>query len=189
MSGEKIVAMLKANPVGVACGAVSLALAVGIFLRSDRVPAREAALDQKASQGERIDANLKNGVQLREQLAAISVSRAQIESRMVHPDELAQNLQFFYKLEAETGTKLVDLGQNSLGTNKSFARGKNYIYVGYRLSVRGDYARLMDFLRRLESNQRFCRVLTATLGVTGATDKDRAGEMTINLGLELLGLP
>jgi hypothetical protein len=189
MTGEQITSALKANPISVACGALSLTLAVGIFLRSDRVPDGEALLDQKASQGERIDANLKNGVQLPEQFAAISNARQQIESRLIHPDEIAKNLQFFYKLEAETGTKLVDLRQNSTGPNRGGAKSKNYVPVGYAVSVRGDYVRLLDFLRRLESNQRFCRVMSATVGVTGSTDKDRGNELTISLGLELLGMP
>ena len=188
MTGEQITSTLKANPIGVACGALSLALAVGIFLRSDRVPDREAQLDQKVSQGERIDANLKNGVQLNEQFAAISNARQQIESRLIRSDEIAKNLQFFYKLEEDTGTKLLDLRQNVGAGSRVAPKSRTYVPVGYSVAVRGDYIRLLDFLRRLESNQRFCRVMSATIGVTGATDKDRGNELTINLGLELLGI-
>jgi hypothetical protein len=188
MAAEPIVATLKANPISVACGALALTLAVGIYLRSSRVPEGEALLDKKATLGERIDANLKNGVQLADQFAAISASRKEIETRLVHPDELAKNLQFFYKLEAETGTKLVDLRQNPAPpAAKGAAKGKTfYKGVGYTLSVRGDYTRILDFLRRLESGQRFCRVLSASVGI-GGSDKDRGNELTINLSLELLG--
>ena len=191
MAAEQLVATLKANPISVACGALALALGVGIYFRSDRVPDSEELLDQKASLGERIDANLKNGVQLAEQFAAIAAARHEIESRMIHPDELAKNLQFFYKLEADTGTKLIDLRQvNVVPPGKPGSKPKTfYIGVGYAVTVRGDYVRLLDFLRRLESGQRFCRVLTATVGVAGSTDKDRANELTLNLTLELLGLP
>ncbi len=191
MAAEPVIATLKANPISVACGALALTLAVGIYLRSSRVPESEALLEQKVTQGERIDANLKNGVQLADQFAAISAARKEIESRLIHPDELAKNLQFFYKLEADTGTKLVDLRQNVLAPGKAGAKGKTaYMGFGYGLAVRGDYARLLDFLRRLESGQRFCRVMSVTMmGVSNGVEGSRGNELTLNLGLELLGQP
>jgi hypothetical protein len=190
MTGEDLTSFLKANPISVACGALALTLAAGIYFRGDRVPELESLLDQKATQGERIDANLKNGVQLADQLAAINAARLQIESRLIRPDEIAKNLQFFYKLEAETGTKLIDLRQNVLPQNKPGSKGKGYyLPVGYAVSVRGDYIHLLDFLRRLESGQRFCRVQTTTVGLTGSTDRDRGNDLTVTLGLDLLGQP
>lgn len=188
MAAEQLVASLKANPISVACGALALTLAVGIYLRSGRVPEGEALLDQKATLGERIDANLKNGVQLADQYAAISASRKEIENRLIRSDEIAKNLQFFYKLEAETGVKLVDLRQSTSGA-KAPKTGTFYRGVAYTVSVRGDFVRILDFLRRLESGQRFCRINTATVGVSGDSDRDRGNELTINLNLELLGLP
>ena len=191
MAAEPLVATLKANPISVACGALALTLAVGIYLRSGRLPESEALLDQKVSLGERIDANLKNGVQLADQYAGIVAARKEIEARLIHPDELAKNLQFFYKLEADTGTKLIDLRQNMSSSGKASAKGKSaYFGVGYAVAVRGDYVRLLDLLRRLESGQRFCRIQTASLvGTGGNGDGPRSNEATLNLSLELLGQP
>jgi hypothetical protein len=189
MNGEQIVGFLKSNPISVACGALVLTLGAGLYLRSDKVPDAEKQLDAKASQGERIDANLKNGVGLHDQFTAISAARQQIESRLVHPDALANNLRFFYQLEAETGTKLIDLGQNVVPPAKPGAKSKNsYMFVGYRVSVRGDYVRLLDFLRRLESGQRFCRIVTASMVTAGTSDKERGNDLTLTMGLELLGV-
>lgn len=186
MAAESLVATLKANPISVACGALALTLGVGIYLRSGDVPEKEALLEQKVSLGERIDANLKNGVQLAEQFAAISASRKEIEARLVRSEELAKNLQFFYKLEADTGAKLVDLRQNPPAPG---AKAKSfYKSVAYVVAVRGDYVRILDFLRRLESRQRFCRIMTASV-IGSSTDKDRGNELTINISLELLGQP
>ena len=190
MDTEQLVTSLKANPISVACGALALALAVGIYFRSDHVPDSEALLEQKASFGERLDANLKNGVQLADQLAAITAARKEVEARLIRPDELAKNLQFFYKLEADTGTKLIDSRQAQVTSGKPGAKAKTtYAGVGFAVSVRGDYVRLLDFLRRLESGQRFCRVLTATVTNIGGSDKERGNELTLTLSLELLGQP
>jgi hypothetical protein len=191
MAADQIIASLKANPISVACGALSVALALGIYFRSDMVPESEALLDQRASLGERINANILNGAELADQFGSIAVYRQQIEARLIRPDELAKNLQFFYKLEADTGTKLVDLRQNLLPAGRPAAGGSRspYIGIGYAVAVRGDYGRLLDFLRRLESGQRFCRIISANVGLSGSTDKDRGNELTLNLGLELLGQP
>jgi hypothetical protein len=191
MAGDQIISSLKANPVSVVCGALSLALALGIYFRNDKVPESEALLDQKASLGERINANILNGAELADQFASIAASRQQIEARLIRPDERAKNLQFFYKLEADTGTKLVDLRQNQQTGGKSAAGGSQapYVAVSYAVAVRGDYAHLLDLLRRLESGQRFCRVMSANVGLSGSTEKDRGNELTLNLGLELLGQP
>ncbi len=188
MTNEQLVAFLKAEPISVGCAALSLLLGLGIYFRGDLVPEAEELLDQTATLGERLDANLKNGVQLPEQLAAITAARQQIEARLVHPDELAKNLQFFYKLEAATNTKLVDISQNQNTPGRSGPK-MTYLPVGYSVAVRGDYTHILEFLRRLESGQRFCRVNTVNVGILGGSDKGRASELTINLGLELLGQP
>ncbi len=192
MTNQQLMAFIKAQPIGFGCGALVVVLGLGIYFRGDMIPDAENLLDQKATLGERLDANLKNGVQLPDQLAAISAAREQMESRLVHPDELAKNQQYFYKLEADTGIKLVDLRQIQPPAQRPGAKtGPKLFYlpVGYSVAVRGNYAHLLDFLRRLETGSRYCRVMSATVNLAGPTDKDRASDLTLNLGLELLGQP
>lgn len=190
MGSQQIVSALKANPISVACGALSLALALGIYFRSDRLPEAEQMLDQKATLADRLAANLQNGIQLAENYTAITAARQQIDARLVHPDELANNLRFFYKLEDETGIKLIDIRQNSVNGNRAAARAKgSYISVSYGVAVRGSYARLLDFLHRLESNQRFCRVNSVSVNVGGGSQAERSGDLTLSLSIELLAQP
>lgn len=191
MTNQQLVGFLKAQPVGVACAGLCVLIGLGIYYRGDEIPDAEQILEAKMSQGERIDANLKNGVQLTEQLNAVTDYRQKIEARLVRPDELAKNQQYFYKLEADTNTKLIDLRQNQLVVTKPGGKGPalNYVPVSYAVAVRGSYPHLLDFLRRLETGSRYCRVVTASVALAGASDKERASEMTLNLSLELLGQP
>ena len=192
MTNQQLVAFIKAQPIGFGCGALALILGLGIYFRGDNIPEAERVLDEKATLGERYDVNLKYGVQLSDQLASIAAARQQIEARLVHPDELAKNLQYFYKLEADTGIKLVEIRQNQLPSQKGPAKPgpkMTYLSVGYSAAVRGDYPHLLDFLRRLEKGSRFCRVVSANINLAGTSDKDRATDLTLNLGLELLGQP
>ncbi|MDB6127481.1 MAG: hypothetical protein JWM35_1377 [Verrucomicrobia bacterium] len=189
ISNEQVSTFVKTHPLSVGSGILAVALAIAIYFRGDNIPQAEKALDEKSTLGQRIDANIKNGVQLPEQLNSVIASRTEIESRLVHPDELAKNQQFFYKLEADSAVKLVDIRQNPMPTKSAAKLKTSYIPVGYSVVVRGSYVHLLDFMRRLENGQRFCRVSTATINLGGASDADRKTELTISLSLELLGQP
>jgi hypothetical protein len=191
ISNEKLVAFIKGNPVVVICAVLAVLLIAGSYFRSSSIPESESLLEERSALGQRIDANITNGVQLTEQLAALVSAREDIENRMVKPDELAKNQQYFYKLETETGVKLVGLRQNPIAPAKPGApASKNaYFPVGYEVVARGDYEKVLDFLRRLEAGQRYCRVNSASLTLVGDASKDRSGDVNIILGLELLGQP
>jgi hypothetical protein len=188
ISNEQVIAFLKKNPIGFGCGALCLVLAAAMYYRSDLVPAEETNLEQKSAEAERLANNLKNAAQLQEQLDAMIAARKQVESRLVHPGDLAKNQQYFYRLEAESGVKLADCRQNSLPAEKD--RKTLYLLVPYTVEAKGDYAQLLGLLRRLESGTHYCRVLNATLTMSGAAASEGGGAaLGLNLNLELLGQP
>jgi hypothetical protein len=71
----------------------------------------------------------------------------QVEARLVHPGDLAKNQQYFFKLEADTGTK-IDCHQNPCQPTRTarplFERALFRDRAG---RLRSD----SEFLRRLES--------------------------------------
>ena len=62
MTNQQLVAFIKAQPIGFGCGALALILGLGIYFRGDMIPEAEKLLDEKATLGERIDANLKKAM-------------------------------------------------------------------------------------------------------------------------------
>jgi Tfp pilus assembly protein PilO len=187
ISNEQVIAFIKKNPIGFGCGALCLVLVAAMYYRSDLVPAAETELDQQSAEAERLAGNLKNATQLQEQLDAMIAAGKQVEYRLVHPGDLAKNQQYFYKLEADTGTK-IDCHQNALPVEKD--RKTLYLSVPYTVNVQGDYSQILSFLRKLESGAHYCRVLNATL-VSGGAGAGESAEspLTLNLNLELLGQP
>ena len=187
ISHEQVIAFIKKNPIGIGCGALCLALAGVMYYRSDLVPASEAELEQQSAEAERLAGNLKNAVQLQEQLDAMIAAGKQVEARLVHPGDLAKNQQYFYKLQADTGTK-IDSNQNALPSEKD--RKTLYWSVPYAVTVQGDYSQILNLLRRLESGTHYCRELNATLTAGGAgTGEGTGSSLTLNLNIELLGQP
>jgi len=187
MTDKELIALLKKNPIGVGCGVLAIALGAALYFRSDGLPAASAKLDQVSAEGQRLTANIKNAAQLHEQLAALAAADQEVEPRIVHAGELAKNLQYFYKIEAETGTKLTDLHQNAMmpATAKGPAK-TTYSGISFSVTVEGEYTALLDFLRRLENGSHYCRVLTATMSLSG-NEVDRTGPLRLIITLELLG--
>ncbi len=113
ITNEQVVALLKKNPVVSAAVVVCLGLAAAHYFRGDLSATATARLDERTQEGQRLSANIKNSAQLPEQLARVSAAAKEAEGRLVKVGSLANNLQYFYKLEADTGVKLLDLRQTT----------------------------------------------------------------------------
>lgn len=178
--------VLKKHPLSIGCACLSVLLIAAIFYRREEVPTVSAAVEERTAKGERLSANITNSAHLTEQREALVQANAAVAGRLVKATELAKNLQYFYRLEAETGTKYTDLRQ--LPTAAKLAPGTSYQPVPFALTVEGNYFQLVTFLRRLENGVYFCRILNSTLGRTGS-DTLSNQQLTLNLNLELLGQP
>lgn len=183
MTNQEYVALLKKNPISVGCAVLTLLLGAGIYFRSDVPDLASADLEQKSTEGQRLAANLQNSAQLNEQYAAIAAAGREITDRLVHPGELATNYRIFYKIEADTGTKLIELRQIPPAANKGAKL--NFVPVTYSVSLLGDYNQVLEYLRRLEHGPHFCRILSS--GITGASVE--RGPLKLSLTVDLLGQP
>jgi len=195
MNTKKLNDFAKKQPIALGCAFLSIVLAVVIYYRADGLPDAEAQLAAKTAEWEHIRDNVKNSEQLSEQFATLTQATQAVESRLVHADQLAINLQYFYRLEAETQTKLTDLRQTGVIDSTKSRDGKGppsksaYASIGYAVAVQGSYARLMNFLRRIENSEHFSRVNSLTLTSAGGEANTAAADLSLRLDIELLGKP
>ncbi|MEO7600309.1 MAG: hypothetical protein ABIV50_15350 [Opitutus sp.] len=162
------------------CIGVAILSGVGIYLVNGKIEETQTLLTQKSAEAERLAANVRDGAQLPEQVNALTAAGAKIQARMIKASQLANNLQYFYRLENESGVELLDVRQTTSGT-KNAAGG-----VGFAVSVKGDYPTLLGYLRRLEGGPNYCRIVSTSIA---APTPDRSGLLTLSLNLELLGQP
>jgi hypothetical protein len=187
---EQIVGFLRKNPVGVSC--TSLVIVMGVYLgfRYDALPDAETQLVATTELADRLGLNLKNSAQLPEQLKELRDSTARLDTRLVHPADLATNLQYFYKLVADTGTKLIELRQLQPAPGQK--KEGPFTPVSYVVSVRGPYAQVMALVASLENGHYFSRIQSATVAPAqpagSETDDTSADLVTITLNLDLLGV-
>lgn len=186
MTNQELFALLKKNPIGVGCGLLSLALAAGIYFRGGEVPAAEEELAQKSDEGSRLAANLQNAAQLKEQVDTLAACEKELESRLVHASQTLTNYQYFYKLESDTGAKMTVISQAPVAPPPKNAAKPLFADVPFTITVQGTMTQMVDYLRRLESGARYCRVMSVTCGVPTA---ERSAPVTLALNLELLGQP
>lgn len=202
ISSEEVLAVVKKNPVVTSCVAVSLIILGAMYFRGGDEDTASVELEENSRKGQRMANNIKFAARLDEQLAAITSDRETIESRLVDEGQLAENLQYFYELEAATETKLVDLRQMSDNSRvptrgKPKPAGKSaFKPVSYAVALVGSYPQIVSFLRQLESGEHFCRVLSASFVPAAGTGDQGTGPevgrpemLTLTLSLELLGRP
>lgn len=188
LTGKDIVSW--ANKQRVVAGAIVIGVAavVTLYVRSGEPRDLQADVEQKSAEAERISLNLKNAAQLPEQLNAITKAVETIDSRLVRASNLGENLKYFYLLESETGVKLLELNQTGIVPPPPKGPKPIYSPVGFRFSVRGSYAGVMQFLQRVESGPRFARVLAASMSRSN-DNNEPAGTVNLQCNVELLGLP
>lgn len=174
----------KKHPFAFVAGFLAVALGVISFNRSASAGESEEALDVLTRQGTQILNNLTASTLLDDQLAELQSIIADIDKRLIRPSELALNLQYFYQLEAETGTLLVDLRPLNLPPVVTGPNAPAYIHVPFSVGVQGRFEQLVKFLRMLERGPHFVRITGVNLAPTHAIN---AEVLTMMLTLQLLG--
>lgn len=184
----------KKYPLGTAAIAVLVVMSAALFFRSSTMTDTKAALEQNTSEAQRHLSNISYSAQLEEQFQALENANRTIASRLVNPQDLAINLEYFYKLERETGVKLLDTRPASPSpgpASRAPVMKSGYKPVQYAVSLQGSYSQVLTFLRRLEQGTYYCRVVTASCNLaqedSSAEKKTASSQIVLALTVEILG--
>lgn len=179
MNAQSIQTLVKKYPLPTICAAACMILFAVLYLRFDLISAQQEELDALSKKNSKQLANISGGARLDEQLAYLVDANKAVRARSLPVGGLAQNLQYFYKIESELGLKYSDVRPVA----KPVA-GKDAIYVplAYTLSVETDFANTIALLRRLERGEFFCRINSLNASRSG-------GGVNLNVNLDLLGTP
>ena len=149
-----------------------------LYARLGLIEAQQAELDKYLAEDSRHRANISNTGQLQEQLDFLIQANKAVKDRALAAGVVAQNLQYFYRLEAEVGIKYLDLRPGSRLSGKS----STYVPLNHIVNVQGSFTQIITFLRKLEQGVYFCRINSALASSDGDV-------VTLNLNLDLLGVP
>jgi Tfp pilus assembly protein PilO len=187
MDTADISARIKKQPIGVVCGLICL-LSIGwLYYRNGETERRQAEYEAKSAEAKKVLSNVSISKGLPAEVAELQAATKEMEGRLIRDSQLAVNLQYFYKLEAETEVKLLDVRQNPRNRNAKSA----YVGIPFNVNVQGSYKNVMAFLQRVEKGRHFCRLLAVTMNKSpyGAEGQASSPGITMALNLELLGQP
>ncbi|MDP2138756.1 MAG: hypothetical protein Q8J74_12980 [Candidatus Didemnitutus sp.] len=195
MTSDDLVALIKKRPLAFVGALVAVLCAVALYFRLDAVEVAQAAFEEKEKEALRVDLNVRYLAGLAEQTVEIQKAASEFETRLIRAQQLANNLQFFYRIEAETGVKLIDVRQNAIPPSTRGAPRGAYSPIPYSVSALGSFDQAHKFLRRVEEGPHFVRINQVTFSKTEAGRGEMGGGgganegMSITILLELLGTP
>lgn len=191
MNLKSAVSWIKKNVVSSTCAVVAVLLLVFFLVRKGSVSAMEGAIEVKTSESRALKANIVNAASLKEHLEKLKVANELVSSRLMKAGDLAKSQQYFYKMETDSGVKLMDLRplSNTTGPAKTATKSV-YSPVSYSCTVQGTYQQLLAFLGGLESGDHFSRILSANVSLVGSGAESAAlsdPALTMMISIEFLG--
>lgn len=185
MNKDALIAALKKHPVPIICFLLALVIGGVLVSRMGDIAELETEIQQKSEQAEKYSANIKYSTQLKEQFESVTAANKAIDARLARASQQGNNTQYFYKLERDTGVKLINFSQAPTQPVTKGAK-TTFVAVPFSVSVQGTLPQVLNFLRQVESGTHYARVNTSTISIS---QSGRAGPLTLTLSLELLGLP
>ncbi len=187
MSTADLIAFIKKQPIGFACGLICLACGLLLYFRGDVIAENQKIFDEKSAKADEMETNVRNAKDLSAQVAVMQAAGKELESRLVHVSQLALNYRYFYRLVDEIGIKLNgDVRQSTVPVTGPKSR---YQPVLYNIQVQGPFPKVLGLLQRLESANRFCRFNVVNLTKFAGRAEDGSDLLMAALTLELLGVP
>jgi Tfp pilus assembly protein PilO len=179
--------LLKKHPLAAGCVLAALLFGGAAYYRSSATPEREALLDQKTAEGQRLQNNITNAALLKEQYDSLAAINRQLSDMLINRGQVAENAGFFYRIEAATNTKITD-PQMTMSANAAKGGKARFVPVSYSFSVTGDYRSVLNFVRKLEKSPRLAKVTAATISEVRA-DQSASAPVSLALSVELLAQP
>ncbi len=165
--------LFKKYPIAISAGAAFIIFAALAIFRSGSAGDLRAELSSREVDASRLSENLHNAQRLPAQLDEMDSLTKHIAERLSSPNDVANNQQYFYKLEADSGVKLSDLHQIAAPAKSAKVKYTQYSVLIYAVSVQGDFAHQLAFLRNLESGARLSAITNAAIGFPPSS---KAGE-------------
>lgn len=191
MTGADLIALIKKQPVAFACGLLVVLGGLNLYFRGDALSLAQAEAEARQQEQKKIEANARHTLGLAEATAAMQAAGRQFDARLVRAGQLADNLQFFYRLEADTGVKLLDVRQQGIPAPRPGERRGAYVPIPFAVSVQGSFPQVLAFLRRLEAGPHVVRFpqVTVTKATGGAEGAAALPGLSLTVNLEMLGTP
>ncbi|HMD60161.1 MAG TPA: type 4a pilus biogenesis protein PilO [Opitutaceae bacterium] len=174
------IAVLRRHPLSVFCAVVCVACAIVSWYIIGNLKWLDLEHRQLGQDADLAVSTLISGPAIRQELAAAREITRRIEDNLVVPDNLAENLWYFYKIEQHSKAHLLELHPLNAITSDSKAL---YRRIPFSIKVTGTYEQTGAFLYLTETGPRLANITSMTM-----RRRDTGGLVTVlDMNVELLG--
>ena len=154
------IAVVRRHPLSALCALICILCGVACWYINGNMNWLEIEHKQLTQDADLAQASLISGPSVKqERLAALVITR-QIEDNLVVEDNLAENLQYFYRIEERTKAHLVELRplNSIISDSKSL-----YRRVPFTIRVTGTFEQVAAFLYRIETGPRLASITSLSI--------------------------
>ena len=184
MNFNTITTCFREYPTICVCVVLSVFLLAGVVVRSGNLSDARESLELASREGTRIDDNIKNSLNLSEHLDSLRAVSENVDARLIRPAELARNLQYFYRMESETGVRITALDQRSARSGGDDEEENVYLRVPYEMALSGEFGDVISFFHSVENGRHFARI--RNFEITGS-QRTETTALNMTLNIDLLG--
>jgi hypothetical protein len=177
--------LLRRHPLATICGGIALVVLGAFVFRYSSLDDAKELLAQQQGKAESIHRNIRNATELPEHLAALQSGVTRLEEKLMRSGDVAAYQQFFFKLETDSGVKIVRLQPTATSRPGQGKQAGTYLPLGFDITVEGTFPDVVRFSRNLESSARYFRLGSFSVRRGGGTGQSNI--VTLIMGLELLG--
>lgn len=193
MNSQDIINKLKLFPVASIAASVTIILILAIYFRGLSHESQQSRHGQALQKWAQIEENVfKSSVNLETHLESAKKVSQDVTKRLVRSSELAQNYQYFFRLEASSHVKIRSLQQQPSAPRppaKAKAEGATpplFSRIGYTMNATGDFHEMLAFLHGIEHGPHFYHLKEFSLQRSAEAG---SRDIMITMNFDLLGTP
>jgi len=171
-------AVLRRHPLSVFCAVVCVICAIASWYIYGNLKWLDLEHRQLGQDAELAVSTLISGPAVRQELAATREITRRIDDNLVVPDNLAENLWYFYKIEQQSKAHLVELHPLNTITSDSKAL---YRRIPFSVKVTGTYDQTGAFLYLTETGPRLANITSLSIRRRDAGSLVTVLDMTVEL--------
>lgn len=183
---QQLLAFFRRYPFVIACSAIAILLWVANYFIWQKHKELAAAHQTEQRKGEDMLQSLTNHGRITSELAAVKEAIAFIDQNLIHEGDLAENMGYFYQLEAASRLRLQALNQLS---SQPPPPEQVFKTVPFTLRTTGSYRQVLRFIRELETRPRLYKIQNYSLVQGSVPGVDDASTITLELTIEVLAHP
>ena len=140
-----------------------------LIMRGPRISQFQEEITRLEREWNNIQANLERSSGLEADIADLQTGLDQIQARLMHPDEVAANYEFFYSLEKESGVQFLGFSQGipSDGSALKISKDKlsHFSVIPCDITMSGTIRQILTFMNLLDHQDFIIRFDLLNVGV------------------------